>query len=302
MKNPFRVTSSEAVPVEQQLGQILGRTTVPAGPATKPASRGSGVEPGGPAVLDEDEVLGYLAVPDKAEVAGPELFPYAMFNSVRAEISERQKEELEQRVGELVYYQTPETHTIRKESSPLYAAVFANWRKGVIDLFCQYRTFCFQGRAFAFLVHLEGVLCFFHTPGYNGCQQRCCEGEGRFALLVSGADDEHFLILESPFEKQASWFCLSGKSVLFVLDTIVNLQASLVHSLPFVLSKHFFFNSIATRPAVKLQAERNLSEKRFNVKIEGWVMSMDLAALQNTPSLVGKILKEPAARSSRFQR
>ncbi|KAI5189558.1 hypothetical protein NECID01_0581 [Nematocida sp. AWRm77] len=298
MKNPFRLHNEETDSATERLGNLLGELPK----QTKKQKQAQGLpKEAAEKEVKENQILEYLSVPAKSTNVQALFCSHEIFNSVRAEVNEEEKNALEKTLESLVYYQTPETHTIKKESSELYRTVFINWRKGVSEIFAQYRAFCSQEQPFAFFVYIDGVVCFFHTAGYNSCRNACCLQKNRFSLLISGAEDTHFLILESDFQKQDGLFCMSGKSVLFILDTIINLQASSVHALPFVLSKHFFFNGIATRPTASIKAEKSLAEKLFNVRIDGWVMSMDLEALCRCTGLIGTILKNTATTKYSLQ-
>ncbi|KAI5136376.1 hypothetical protein NEAUS05_1694 [Nematocida ausubeli] len=230
--------------------------------------------------VNETDVLKALQTHKKeqkilSEIPLNYIYNYTQVVSADEEIKNR----LEETVKNLLYYQVPESHMFKKESSSVYNSIFVSWRQGLTELFSEYRRANTQGSKFSFYVYSDKLVYYFHTNKYNGCDKPCCHKAG-YSLYISAKNMKTTDILErfeSNFVQSGDEFYLSGKEVLFILDTILNTQVSTIQSLPLVLSKYPFVNSILKKPTYTVRSENRSGKKAFRIIIKGWIITTDIA-------------------------
>lgn len=291
MSNPFSTPQQHEESVEQRMRRAIGSA-----PKAEKKRRKAEHPPARPEpqTIEENLVLGFLTAHPKDKAAEPPMKLFSICNKIRSSVTETSKQQIEAYFEKTVYYQTPETHTVKKEASSAYALIFSNWRKGLSEIFSNYRRHSTQNEEFSFFVYLEGALCFFHTPRYKNCAFSCCKTPQVYSLLVTDADESFSILSENEFKREGAAFSLSGKSVLFVLDTIINMQVSSIRALPFVLSKYFFLNGIPSKPSVTFRAENSQGKKTFRMEIRGWTISSDIPSLEENPSTVMQVVEDHA--------
>lgn len=282
-KNPFQTKTPGRTSIRAALSNVFNTKEIE--PVVKKKKEETLVESS--TVVDEEVLHSTLSVQKEKSEKEPLLSGNSMYNYINASVGETEKDLLRKKIECTVYYQTPETHTIRKEESGAYDAVFQNWRKGLSGLFAEYRKANTMKNDFSFCVYYDRTVYHFHTVGYNSCKSLCCKDSSIYALY---AVSPHSLsnIFDSDFKQDKMGWCLSGRSVLFVLDTIINAQATTVCSLPLVLSKYPFINGIVTKPLVVIKPEKHRNRRSFRVVVKGWVLSEDILMLNTSAQLEAK--------------
>lgn len=237
--------------------------------------------------VDEEAVQNVLAKQKMPATKNPLLPSNSMYNYISASVGEPEKILLEKKLESTVYYQTPETHTIRKEEGHAYNYIFQNWRKGLSGLFAEYRKANAKNIEFAFYAYSDKIIYYFHTVGYKSCSYLCCADSSSYALH---AISTHSLseLFDSKFKQDKNGWYLSGRSVLFILDILINTQATTVCALPLIISKYPFTNGIITRPTIKIKPEKHLSKNTYRISINGWVLSEDILMLNRSIQLEAK--------------
>lgn len=280
-KNPFQATSSSKKTLGRKIARIMGGCDSGSkdDPAQPPPNQPNPVMVFSKKI--EEEVLERLSVKKECRAKAVLIHPYLIFNQVSSAINIEQKKEVEKIFASLMYYQSPETHLIRKEEGNSFSSIFLNWRRALTDLFSRYRSAVVQKKTFSFLVYIDGATCYFHVSGGSRCKNTCCSLEG-YALYVSCKDKNHYVFSEKQFEKDEGGFCLNGKGVLFILDMIINIEISSVQAIPFVLSKHLFFHGIVVQPSISFQAEKRTGDQIYKVSVKGWVMGSDVQLLNES--------------------
>lgn len=236
----------------------------------------------------DDEAIHSILIGHRIPVPQePLLPPTTMYNYINASVGEMEKTLLKQKMETFQYYQTPETHTVTKEDSLAYSTIFQNWRKGLSGLFANYRKANASKSGYAFYAYSDRIIYYFHTVGYNGCTSLCCTDSSGYALYAS-SNYSLSDVFDSKFKRDSRGWYLSGRSVLFILDTIINAQASTVCALPLILSKYPFVNGIITKPEIKIKSEKHHSRKAYRVTVRGWVLSEDILMLNASSHLEAK--------------
>ncbi|KAH9387295.1 uncharacterized protein NEMAJ01_2191 [Nematocida major] len=283
-KNPFGVKSQDTSTVESVICRVFDTGAVETVPEEETKQH-----PEKAKEIDEKTILDALGVYSLAEKAGSAVPETGIFNYVKASAEEAVKEALEKEVGKCVYYQTPETHLILREDSAAYNAIFRSWRKGLAGLFTDYRNANAAKKDFSFHAYSSGSVFFFHTSGYAGCSRICCKNNGSYALYVLAKDADIADLFESSFQRDGDeGWGLSGRAVLFVLDSIINTQASTVCALPLVLSKYPFENGIMTKPSLVVRPEKISHKKTYRILIKGWIASADIRTLSQAEQVEAK--------------
>ncbi|KAI5189178.1 hypothetical protein NEMIN01_0344 [Nematocida minor] len=282
--NPFQAKTAPSSSIHAALSSVFN-TAEPERPAKKEKIEEVTEET---AEIDEKNILSALATHKKEEIKEPWLSPSSICNFLRASVDEITKNSLEEKLGSLLYYQTPETHKIKKDSSDAYSAIFNNWRKGLSGLFAEYRKANAKKSDFSFYAYSDKTVYHFHTNGYNGCVHPCCEDAVIYSLHVLPTDKSLNDLFDSKFKKDKQGCYLSGRSVLFILDTIINTEASTVCALPLILSKHPFINSILTKPAVVIKSEKRSNNSMYRVSMKGWALTEDILMLNAAMHLEAK--------------
>ncbi|KAI5187428.1 hypothetical protein NEHOM01_2170 [Nematocida homosporus] len=303
--NPFQARSVPDKSIESRLGQVLGSTLDQDYPK-KVKTEESKIKTEVSLVTSEAEILKSLSVKREDKPKPDPIDRYSFFNLVKSNVTEDQKKGIETVLQDRVYYHVPETESIRREEGSSFAAIFTNWRKALSGIFSEYRAACIQNKKeFAFMAYVEEALCFFHTAGYGGCSLLCCVEKKRYALRIACSDKDHSLLVEKKFQSDKDGFYLAGTGVLFILDIILNFQASSVVPLPFILSPSFFFNGIASRPTVQCRAVKSAQAKTYRLVITGWVLSSDILLLNKAADTQASIIPShstPTETSSALHR
>ncbi|OAG31974.1 hypothetical protein NEDG_00449 [Nematocida displodere] len=271
--NPFQAHQPKHS-LEHCLGGVLG-ASLPRAPIekTKP-----GTSPKQAPSLSEKALLQKLSVPARPKAPLSTPAAPSVFNAAKATLTPEAKAGIELTLKTLIYYQVPETHTVKKEEGNAFKTIFLNWRQGLAGVFAQYRKACINKEPFFFFAYTDGATCFFHTPGYQGCAHPCCSGK-KYALSISGLDPQSSLLSDGAFAEKSGVFYLSGPGVLFILDSILNTEASTIHPLPFIISKTPFLHGICTKPAISFRAEKSTVHQMFRASATGWMLGTDFPEL-----------------------
>lgn len=224
-----------------------------------------------------------------------------IYNSIKFMAGEDAKTWVERKIERTVYYQYPEVYGIKKEPSQAFEVIFLNWRKAIASLFSRFREVCLRNarapgasRGAGFYVYADKALYFFHSREYKGCARACCAGEegGVYHLRVFSPRREEAFEAglrreEIEYRRKEGAFYISGHSVLYLFDGILNLQASPLGALPMVLSRRPFLYGILTKPSVSVRsASANNGVLEYYMEIEGWHMGKDFARLNSRASVV----------------
>lgn len=282
--NPFQAKSTGRVTIEAVLNTVFDGNT----PEQIEKSKENLFIKEEKHEIDERILLNKLSVRREPEKKKPLLDSCSIFNFVKGSLEESTKIFIESRIDSFVYYQAPESHRIKKEESEAYNFIFLNWRKGLTGLFAEYRRANTKKTDFSFYVYADKAVYYFHTNKYSGCTSPCCINNTSYALLVRSDEDSLNILFDSNFKRDTEGYYLSGRSVLFVLDSILNTQASTVCSLPFVLSKYPFTNGIITKPEISIKPEKHRNTKTYRIMIKGWIISRDILALNEAIQLEAK--------------
>ncbi|OAG30820.1 hypothetical protein NEIG_00304 [Nematocida sp. ERTm5] len=229
-----------------------------------------------PVQINEAEILKTLIDQKAKEKQGRIILSNYIYNHIKLLTDEKTKTDFETTMGSLLYYQTPETHTIKKENSTAYASIFVNWREGLAGLFAEYRKANTKKTEFSFYAYSDGIVHYFHTNECGGCVRPCCANKSGYSLFIISDSQNPKEIYESEFIQNGSEWYLSGRGVLFILDTLLNTQASSVCALPLVISKYPFLNGILKKPSFSIRSENRSGEKMYRIAIKGWIITSDI--------------------------
>lgn len=293
-KNPFQTENPKEISLHKRIERALGKSNTPLNESVNDDSLSDSSNTTNKTnttnTVKEEAILQRLSRRNEKEIKHSVIQPCMLFNRINATIALEQKKEIETSAGCSIYYQAPETHNITKENGKSFNCIFLNWRKALTDLFSRYRKACIHGQSFSFFVYTDEAICFFHVSGCNGCESICCGKKDKYALSIRCKDKNHYLFSEKDFLSDGNDnFYLSGTGVLFVLDIIINFEASSVQALPFVISKHFFLNAISSQPQLFFHQLMQDKKPMYNLIIRGWLQGEDAQVLNNASNIKADI-------------
>jgi Domain of unknown function (DUF5095) len=275
--NPFLSQKQEGLSLEKAFSEVfLGECSGGCPEGEEREEKEEGKERGEKTHIDEKDIIKRLGERKGKVGKKKRIEEIGVYNRIKAVLSESLKTSVEWSLGNALYYQSPETHLIRKEDSNAFRAVFLNWRRAIVSLFSRFKR---NEDELGFFVCSEETLYFFHRKGYLGCRESCCEGEGPYRVRIRGRSmreiEDSMKGEDILYAKKGEDVFVRGKSVLYLFDGILNGDRS-SSPLPLILSKTPFLYGILTRPQLSLKSIKREGGVMYYAEIEGWLIGREV--------------------------